>query len=271
MQELLYLFILIVLAGNIYYFSQFTIKTTTYNIKTDKLLKKPIKILQISDLHNNCFGKEQSKLINIAKKEKPNIVVFTGDMTNKGKYYNSLMLGGRLSLFCPVYYITGNHEHYMKKDDLNFMLNEFERVDVNVINNSLTELKEYGVALIGLQGDKNSLHRAESVFNLATMMTEPSSYNIVLAHEPQYFEEFVDKKSDIDLVLSGHAHGGQWVIPLVRQGVYAPDQGMFPKYTEGVHTYKLSKMIVNRGVGTMIKIPRIFNRPEVTVINISNS
>ena len=265
-----YLIIALAALIALYYYSQFTIKTTHYKIKTDKNIKKPIKIIQISDLHNNKFGKDQSKLINIVKKEKPDFVVFTGDMVNHGEYFNSMFLGGSLTMYCPVYYVTGNHEHYMKKHDMLFMLNEFEKMDVNVINNTVVPLKEFGLDIIGLQGDKNSLDNATATFNMATMVTDHRNFKLLLAHEPQYFEKFIDEKSDIDLVLTGHAHGGQWVLPIVRQGTYAPDQGMFPKYTEGLHSYKSSKMIVSRGVGTMIKIPRIFNRPEVVCVEVAN-
>ncbi|MGN1036552.1 MAG: hypothetical protein ACI4PX_02150 [Ruminococcus sp.] len=107
----------------------------------------------------------------------------------------------------------------------------------------------------------------ESILNLSS----PDCYNILIMHEPQQIEYVID--SGFDLILSGHAHGGQWRLPFIlEQGLYSPDQGIFPDYTNGIYNYENTTHIISKGLARplrMIFIPRIYNRPEFTLIEIS--
>ncbi|MDE5835373.1 MAG: phosphoesterase, partial [Ruminococcus sp.] len=157
---------------------------------------------------------------------------------------------------------AGNHEEW--RDDEEEFFEKVRKLDIPVLNGDFTEfeinsqkIRVYGVI--------------ESYEMLKEIKTEDEYYNILLLHQPEQFSRYID---NFDIILSGHAHGGQWRIPFILdQGLYAPNQGLFPKYTTGQYKYGNSTHIISRGLARplrMIFIPRIFNRPELSVIDISS-
>lgn len=253
----------------------FTMETVYYTVKTDKLDKK-VRIVFISDLHN-CFygGTDQSALIDEVHEASPDIVIFGGDVIDMwGGTDNAIKLMTELSKKYPCFYTPGNHEE-MRDDESEFfekvsgicpvLMGEYRDITVNE-----QDIRIYGVLDSVAYGEhKTQLEECFDTLN-------SSRYNILIAHQPEQIDSYLGEGLKIpagfDLILSGHAHGGQWRLPKVLdQGLYAPDQGIFPDYTSGMYEYGNTVHIISRGLARplrMIFIPRIFNHPELSVIDI---
>ncbi len=247
------------------YYGNNSITISKYMINNDKLvnLENSIKIVQLSDLHNKEFGKDNSKLIEQVKTLEPDIIVVTGDYVDSSSTDTqvALELSEKLVEIADVYYVTGNHEKSLDENDLWEFLEELREIGVNVMNNSFCEYNE-DIVIIGL--DNDSLSSDDKSLEAIMENIDSKKYTILLAHEPQELERYAS--SGVDLVLSGHAHGGQFRIPFTNIGLVAPDQGLFPEYTAGEYIAEETKMIVSRGLGNSIIPIRVFNRPEVVEI-----
>jgi len=253
--------------------------TRKYVITTEKFNgDKDLRIIQLSDLHNTVHGKGQSGLIDAVKDEKPDLIVMTGDIVEPGRSFRPveiLLYGIRDA--APVYYITGNHEYYAKgvnkTEKIWAKLREF---GVNVMLDGFTRLSVKGMDVVLCAADdpkrKNydpGYDCREAFEHAFTGLSDLSGYKILLTHRPERINEY--RKYPFDLVLSGHAHGGQVRIPFLINGLFAPNQGLFPKYAGGPYTHGGLTHIVSRGLSVYPKIPRIFNPPELVSVTISSS
>lgn len=266
-----------------YILSGFSIDITEYTITSSKIPDafNGYKILQLSDLHNASYGKNNSKLLKKIEKINPDIIVMTGDMvnTNSKNYNNFYSLAKEISSKYPSYYILGNHELRLsaeKRLDILYKLNSF---GVNVLNNSSASLLKDNeiINIYGLTQPittyKNVLkNNVETDFSLEDIQSifqniDNNSFNILLSHSPFDFEIF--SKWGADLVLSGHIHGGIIRLPLIG-GLLSPERNFFPKYDAGEFSYRSSKMVVSRGLGNGTINLRIFNNPEICVIKLNN-
>ena len=247
----------------------FKLKTETYKIKSDKI-DKGLKIVFISDLHN-CFfgGTDQSELKDEIENAEPDIVIFGGDVIDmSGGQKHAITLMKWSAEKYPCFYTPGNHEY--ERDDTEEFLQKVEEIGVTVCNGDYAdiEVRDQAVRIYGIL----------EYFDLSskTLSTPPDDdiYTILVAHQPEQIDNYrFGDGTDFDLILSGHAHAGQWRIPgILDQGLYAPDQGLFPEYTHGMYEHGDSTHIISRGIAKplrMIFIPRIFNRPELSVIEIT--
>lgn len=255
---------------------------TNYTIRSEKI-KDDARIVLISDLHNSEFGKKNQRLIDKIKKQKPDLVLLDGDILNEeGKDAKiAINLVERLSKVAPIYYSLGNHElGYLKRktSDLYEQLNKAgakvldkEWQDIKVKNNTIRVggLYEYAFAVDG-EGKMSKKDIPSKVRNFLTDFESGDSFKIMMSHRPDSF--IFGQAADtwkIDLVVSGHAHGGQVVVP-GKGGLYGADQGWFPKYVSGIHHFKTVKnMIITRGLGSdKEKLPRFNNIPEIVVIDL---
>lgn len=224
------------------------------------------RIVQISDLHNTAFGRNQWALVDRITELAPDMVVITGDIvdSNHTDIDVATDLVGQIVGLCPVYYVTGNHEYWLDESDRRRLFEEMEQAGAVLLFNEAVTVNASGKTfdLIGL--DDNSLTDG----TLKTLLSECNSetLNIVLAHEPHYIEKYA--ATDADLVLCGHAHGGQFILPLIGP-VVAPDQGIFPQYTSGAYRMDDMTMFVSRGLGNSIIPVRLFNCPEVVCIDLA--
>jgi predicted MPP superfamily phosphohydrolase len=224
------------------------------------------KIVQISDLHNKKFGKNQKNLLKILENEAPNIIVITGDIVDSNHTNIEIALEfirGAVEI-APVYYVTGNHEYWLNSIDSTKLMQGMEQSGVIILDNkaiSIGKESDYGFYLIGL----NDNNLTDSTLKTLCSTLDSNKLQILLAHEPQNIDHYSD--AEVDLVFAGHAHGGQWRLPLIG-GLYAPNQGLFPQYTSGVHIEDNTTMIVSRGLGNSVIPIRIFNRPQVVVVQL---
>ncbi|MBI5983855.1 metallophosphoesterase [Clostridium perfringens] len=233
------------------------------------------KILQISDLHNKEFGSKQNKILAEIEKINPDIIVITGDLIDSNNTNIDIameLINGAINI-APIYYVSGNHEVWSGSyDDLKSNL---ENSGVVVLDNQKIEVfnDSDSIDIIGLadtafiESDWLEYGGNAETKNLLNTLTEGSTnFKILLSHRPELFDIY--SNSNLNLIFSGHAHGGQFRLPFIG-GLIAPDQGFFPKLTEGIHTSNDTSMIISRGLGNSIIPVRILNRPELIVVTLS--
>lgn len=278
-----YIFIIIIVMaviiaiGVFLYLQNNIIDITKYNLKYDKA-DEPIRIVQLSDLHSKPFKKVLKKVDEI----KPDIICITGDYINDREKNKKKMLKYAKALVskAKVYYITGNHERRLENFDE--LMDELSKVGFIVLLNRVSIYNDKGFEIDFLGLDENQANfddykaRKKGTFEYKDMspyfkqLNELGGYKIVLSHFPENFEgvkEMNYSQYDFDLQLSGHAHGGQFCLPFIGP-VYSPGQGLKPKYAKGSFGNR-PKLIVSRGLGNAEFPFRLFNHPEINVINIT--
>ena len=278
-----YIFIIIIVMaviiaiGVFLYLQNNIIDITKYNLKYDKA-DEPIRIVQLSDLHSKPFKKVLKKIDEI----KPDIICITGDYINDREKNKKKMLKYAKALVAraKVYYITGNHERRLENFDE--LMDELSKVGFIVLLNRVSVYNNKGFEIDFLGLDENQANfddykaRKKGTFEYKDMspyfkqLNELGGYKIVLSHFPENFEgvkEMNYSQYDFDLQLSGHAHGGQFCLPFIGP-VYSPGQGLKPKYAKGSFGNR-PKLIVSRGLGNAEFPFRLFNHPEINVINIT--
>lgn len=234
------------------------------------------KIAQVSDLHNAEFGENNARLLKLLSKNEPDIIVITGDLIDAQHTNIDIALNfvKEAIQIAPVYYVTGNHEASLSQYDR--LKDGLESVGVSVLDDRVVELERDGekITLIGLsdpdftvKGDVFGEVPAMINTKLEKLTNMENSYTILLSHRPELFESYVS--SGIDLILCGHAHGGQFRLPFIG-GLIAPNQGLFPKYDAGVFSDHNTHMIVSRGLGNSIIPFRFNNRPEIVLVELKS-
>ncbi len=224
-------------------------------------------IAHISDLHNTTFGKDNETLLEELKRIDPDIIAVTGDSVDSRRTDIKITVDffKKALEIAPVYYVTGNHE--ARIDSYPELEEQLKNAGVIYAENKLIPIKRNGEK-ITLCGVADPYFSADYLFNDEASVIEHAldnliasdSFTILLSHRPEFFDLYC--KHGFDLVLSGHAHGGQFRLPFVG-GFIAPGQGLFPKYDSGLYEKENTKMLVSRGLGNSIIPLRLFNRPEI--------
>ena len=266
------LFVLIVLLTIWIAWGNTALELNSHRITSDKLPSAfdGFKIAQVSDLHNTEIGENNEKLLSMLTEATPDIIVITGDLLDlrNTKIDIALSFSEQAVKIAPCYYITGNHEAYV--DEYEEFKDSLIELGVVVLDDTKTEIELSGekITLVGVGDPSFSWTDNETLINdkLSELISEQDGYTILLSHRPELFEIYV--KHNVDLVFSGHAHGGQFRIPFVG-GVIAPNQGLFPKYDAGIYTEGETTMVVSRGIGNSIIPFRVNNRPEVVLVELS--
>lgn len=257
------------------YYENNSIVISKYSYTNEKIPSsfKNLKILQISDFHNAQFGKNQSLVVKKIKQCEPDIIVITGDLIDRRRYdlEKSMDLVKQIVNIAPVYYVSGNHEawsgHYdeIKKA----LLNE----NVKVLDNDTVEIEKGkdSITLIGVKDpdfltsnyiDGTDYSELEKYLDY---VSKDNDFEILLSHRPELM--WLYNKYKVDLVFTGHVHGGQIRLPFVG-GIIGPDQGFFPKYDAGEFVEGGTTMILSRGLGNSVFPFRIFNRPELVLVEL---
>ena len=231
------------------------------------------RIAHVSDLHNAEMGKDNEKLLSMLRNADPDMIAITGDLIDSRHtdIEVALQFIRDAVKIAPCYYVTGNHE--ARVDEYGELKTGMEAAGVTVLEDAQTEisLEDETITLIGINDPSYQTDYlfgdAQTVVNskLAELHTDSDGYTILLSHRPELFATYADH--DMDLVLSGHAHGGQFRLPFIG-GLVAPNQGLFPEYDAGIYTEGNTNMLVSRGVGNSILPFRINNRPEVILIEL---
>lgn len=241
------------------------LETTYYTYKVEQLGTdlEGYRIVQISDLHNAKFGKNNQKLVDRIRECEPDMIVLTGDLvdSNHTNVDRAVQFVDEIVKICPVYYVTGNHEYWLDTSEYENLMDGLASAGVIILDDQVVEISrgDAKFRLVGL--DDRSLADG----TLEALLSDEKELTVVLAHEPQYFARYAG--TGVDLVLSGHAHGGQFRLPFVG-GIVAPDQGFLPGYTAGEYYMNGTEMIVSRGLGNSVIPVRLFNYPEIVCVEL---
>ena len=248
-----------------------TLETHEYKIESELL---PVafdgyKIAQVSDLHNAEFGQGNKNLLSELAKTAADVILLTGDLidSRKTNVEKALQFVEKAVEIAPTYYVTGNHEERIP-ETYNLLKTGLIGFGVTVLENEGVWLEKEGarIRLIGLKdpacvGSWN----AEQEGYVRTQLNAfvwGEEYTVLLSHRPELFDLYAER--GVDLVFSGHAHGGQFRLPKMG-GLFAPDQGFFPKYDAGLYEKGRTKMLVSRGLGNSLFPFRVNNNPEIVV------
>jgi len=253
-----------IVLGAFFYWQNNDVVVTQYDYTSTEIPDEfdGFRILQVSDLHNKEFGKDQEVLVSLTKAIAPDIIVVTGDLidSNHTDIKAAIDYISQAVLIAPVYFVTGNHEIW--SEQYTVLAVELVKYGVIILDNKSIILTRNGaeISLIGLPDGDVISKESETVFDFAGKI-----FCILLSHRPELLNEYAQK--EVDLVFAGHAHGGQIRIPFLG-GLFAPNQGLFPKYTSGIYTQADTTMVVSRGLGNSVIPVRVFNRPELVVVSL---
>ena len=254
------------------YYENNKLDKSYYSIKSENA-EKSFKICHLSDLHSKPFN----AILSLIEKENPDIICITGDYINDRCRNKTKMLelGKKLLKIAPVYYITGNHERRLenfeglmeelKSTGFTVLLNEIDRnefCNILGLDENQADFKDY-------KARKNGTFVYKDMSEYFNELSKCKGFKLVLSHFPENFtgvKELNYSQYDFDLQLSGHAHGGQWIMPLIGP-LFSPGQGVLPKYARGTFGER-PRLIISRGLGNSEFPLRLFNHPEIIFINI---
>lgn len=259
------------------------VDVTNYSISDEKVPQQfnNFKIVQLSDFHSKRYKDTTNIIINKIEKINPDIIVMTGDMISWDveNIEELEKLINDLAPKYPTYYINGNHEELseiLKPKEYENFINDIKSLGVGVLKNNYIELikddesinlYEIDIPLddpTGLYVSSGQLD--DKYINDKLDEVDKNKFNILLAHNPLFIEEYSEWGAD--LVLAGHMHGGIIRIPIIGIGIASPEKDYFPKYDAGEFKVGNTTMIVNRGIGASSSGLRVFNKPEISVITL---
>ncbi len=246
-----------------------------YQLGSRKLAEgQRLNIALIADLHSRAGRKRLEKLLAKVQAENPDIIVLAGDIFDSKKSMSGAeAFLSALPTIAPVFYAFGNHEYRSGK--IGAIRKTAQRCHITLLEDEIKEITINGITLriAGIADGLKSKYDCVGYDLWEAMDTafcdlDDSRYNILIAHRAYYVSRY--KKYPFDLILSGHAHGGQWRIPFLINGLFVPSQGLFPRYAGGAYHHGETTHIVSRGVSVTAIVPRIFNPPELVMVYVGN-
>lgn len=239
-----------------------------YAVETDKV-SRPVRLAVLTDYHGCDYGPDGADLVQAVSALAPDAILLVGDMFSAdGDPDAELRMFRQLDSIAFTYYVTGNHEYW--EHNVPQLLAEIAETGVTVLDQSCVSLVVDGqrINLCGIP-DPYAYVDTEEALNRAVDDIDHPAFTVLMAHRPELIEKYAATGS-FDLVVSGHAHGGQVRIPGLVNGLCAPNQGWFPRYAGGRYELDGTTMIVSRGLSTQrqMGVPRIFNRPELVLVEI---
>lgn len=240
----------------------------TYTVESDKM-DTPIRLAVLTDYHGCDYGANGIDLLLKTEALKPDAILLVGDMFSADpECSDELAFFEQLQIVAPTFYVTGNHEYW--EQDMPALMVAIAATGVTVLDQNCVELTVNGqsINVCGVP-DPYAYVDTEIALRRAAEDIEQEGFTILMAHRPELIDKYAANGS-FDLVVSGHAHGGQVRIPLLVNGLCAPNQGWFPKYAGGRYEVYGTMLIVSRGLSTQrqMGVPRIFNRPELVLVEI---
>lgn len=262
--------IIAILVGICAWALQSTMVVTQYEISLPEGMEglDGYRIVQISDLHSADLETEVDQAL---EQLRPDLIVMTGDLVSRKDqdFTRALSVAAVAVRFAPTYFARGNHE--VDNPDYDRLRQGLEEAGVTILEDEGVVLEYHGAALnlVGVKDvsafSKNRGKAIEAMVQTAKGLFVDGAYHVLLSHRPSLLDAYA--ACGADLVFSGHAHGGQVRLPLVGP-LYAPDEGLFPKVTEGVHTAGHTQVVVSRGLGNGTPFPRLWNGPELVAVTL---
>jgi len=237
------------------------LKTVTYTVESQKLTA-PVRIVVLSDLHCCDYGEGQRELLDAVIAASPDLVALPGDILDDTMpmAQGELVLQALAAAY-PCYYVSGNHDV--------FLADWVAALGVTVLKGDSREVTVKGQQLLicGVEDPRGTPAFVAQLETLAEESTAAQCFSLLLAHRPARIQQYLS--GGYDLVLCGHAHGGQWRIPGILNGLLAPDEGFFPKYAGGAYQFDDTTMIVSRGLAReSTRVPRLYNPPELVLVEL---
>lgn len=239
-----------------------------------ELIHQPVRLAVLTDYHGCETSISGQKLASAVADAQPDLILLAGDMFSAdGNPEQELDLFRALADIAPTFYVTGNHEYW--EFDVPALTELIVSTGVAVLDQSCITVEVQGqrINLCGVPDPYAMVYAGapDTAIQLtnAAAHADPDAYTILLAHRPELLDLYAGTGS-FDLVLAGHAHGGQIRIPLLINGLYAPNQGWFPPYAGGRYEKDGTVMLVSRGLSDQLQmgIPRVFNRPEWLIVEL---
>lgn len=262
------LILLASLVGMLFWVTDSSLVTRYYDIASEQVVS-PIKLAVVTDLHSCDYGNNQEELIQVINAAEPDAVVMIGDIVDDVLDRDKAMeFFKEVSGQYPCYYVSGNHEYW--SGDIHQIKKMIQSYGIDVLEGDSVELSfgEQVIVLCGIDDPEVGNVQWHKQLKTAMLDSDENKFIVLLSHRPEPVEAYLDYP--IDLVLAGHAHGGQWRLPGLINGLVAPDQGLFPAYAGGRYDLGHLTMIVSRGLAKeSTRIPRIFNHRELVVVTIN--
>lgn len=233
--------------------------------------QKTLKIALITDLHSCFYGEQQHEIMDILIEQQPDIILLGGDIYDDvlPQTHTDTLLSQLSSLKAKqhIYYVSGNHEWWMPKQEYLQVEQKIRDYGIHILHGEGVNIPQTNLYIYGVADPVSG--EFEQQLNAVGLQAQKHQFNILLTHRPEYIDEYL--KYPFHIILSGHTHGGQWRIPKLINGVFAPNQGFLPKYAGGAYDFGQQKLIVSRGLAreSTRYIPRIFNRPELVFIELN--
>lgn len=276
------LFILLLLIGAELLYSNNHITISQYDVSSEKV-SGSFRIVFLTDLHGREFGENNTRLLENIAETKPDLIAFVGDIFNQTADSEEIdrmcALIHEASKIAPLYFGLGNHEAAYNKNHSKSLIDQISAAGAVVLDNSYQDLTINGasIRLGGYSGsyriphlDTTDKDEQAALISFADKFEDTDRYKILLCHIPiVWFDWEYRDVFPVDLVLSGHYHGGIVRIPILEQGLYAPYVGKFPPYTKGLVQGKLATCILSTGMAGSYGIPRFFNPPEIVVVDVN--
>lgn len=241
----------------------------TYTVESGKV-EAPVRLALLTDLHSCDYGEGQRELLDAVEEQDPDLVLLGGDIVDDGPEMpeeRALATVEALAERWPTYYVTGNHEYRTGRAE---EIKELLAGRGAVVLEGTCALVTVGGQTLQICGvDDPAVGAAvwQSQLEDVTAALEGDVCSILISHRPERVADYTGR--GFDLVLSGHAHGGQWRIPLLGVGLIAPNQGLFPRYAGGTYDLEGTTLVVSRGLAReSTRIPRLYNPPEVVVVDL---
>ena len=253
------------------------LELNTYTVSSSALPEgfDGYRIAHVSDLHNAEMGKDNEKLLDMLRDAKPDMIAITGDLIDSRHTDVAVAVKfiEEAVKIAPCYYVTGNHES--RVDAYSELKENMEALGVVVLEDARIQLTQGNdtIMLLGVNDPsfdrKEVVRLEEEIINekMIELHANKKGYTILLIHRPEFFDIYV--KYDVELVLSGHMHGGQFRLPLI--GGLASGDGLFPEYDAGLYTEDNTNMLVSRGIGNSLFPFRFNNPPEVLLIELKTA
>ena len=242
--------------------------TTRYYEIFDERIHDDVRIAIVSDLHGACYGKKQSSLISTLEQASPDVVLLLGDIFDQdGIDKHAVELLDALSGRLPCYFVPGNHEY--KSGELGVIRDLLCEANIPVLagDSAMVTVNETTVQIFGVDDGQGG--KAKQLWQIANAGSKRKDdvFSILAIHVPNGVESYLHY--GFDLMLSGHTHGGQIIIPYILNGLYAPGQGFFPKYGGGRYDFGQQTLIISRGLAQKpLWLPRLGNPPELTIVTL---
>lgn len=258
--------------------SAINLTSVQYDVGAD--IAQPLRLIHLTDLHGKVFGEDNDVLVQMVADQNPDLIVMTGDMINRDDGNLDIIekLISDLSKVAPVYYGYGNHETAWEEKFGMELHNVLSSAGAIVLNNEYTDVEINGQALriggyMGYYRQPGMLTKDESQKKLELAFADDfentDRYKILLNHIPTAWLDWdYINKYPVDIVFSGHYHGGMIRIPIIDRGVYAPYVGLFPPYTKGVFAGSTATCVLSAGLGSEHAIPRLNNPPQIVVVDL---